>query len=54
MAVLKRARTEEMRKVSRKFLLIEESCVIPQGMLKAAANQMSCFRIGSPKRKSVL
>ena len=28
-----------------------KSCVIPQGILKAAA---SCFRIGSPKRKSVL
>ena len=54
MATPKRARIEEMREVSPKLLLFEESCVIPQGILKAAASQMSCFRIGSPKRKSVL
>ena len=51
MAIPKEA---EMREVSPNLLLFEESCVIPQGILKAAASQMSCFRIGSPKRKSVL
>ena len=50
MAVPKHARIEEMREVSPKYLLLEESCVIAQGILKAAASQMSCFRIGSPKR----
>ena len=48
MATPKRARIEEMREVSPKLLLFEESCVIPQGILKAAASQMNCFRIGSP------
>ena len=43
MTVPKRARIEEMREVSLKFVLFEESCVIPQGILKAAASQMSCF-----------
>ena len=47
MATPKRARIEEIREVSPKLLLFE-------GILKAAASQMSCFRIGSPKRKSVL
>ena len=54
MTVPKRARIKEMREVSPKFLLFEESCVIPQGILKATASQMSCFRIGSSKCKSVL
>ena len=54
MATPKRAIIEEMREVSPKLLLFEESCVIPQGTLKAAASQMSCFCIGSPKQVSLI
>ena len=54
MATSTRARIEEMREVSMKLLLFQESCVIPQGILKVASSQMSYFRIGSPKCKSVL
>ena len=53
MATAKRASIEK-REVSVKKLF-EDSCVIPQGIQKAAAGQISCFRlkaIGSPKRKS--
>ena len=41
MAVPKHARIEEMREVSPKFLLFEKSCVIAQGILKAATSQTS-------------